>query len=289
MENESRQLWAKNADGAIIEIAPGAAEGLRVARPEGYHCLDPQCSVMLRPRGGQKVRDHFYHVSPVIHSGETWEHLLGKAMLHSWVQRSYPHLTATQEKTLRMVHGDSTSDLRRPDVLIEGEAGTTPLALEVEYKRYELEEWERKERDLRLNGVNSAWLFGLSKIRRGKQEDSIYLPQLMEQLVLRGEPKPLYILDPSQQRIGLFSTHERLTEDGYTDYGYSQYSPPVRQFSIEDLHLVPLEQCWFTDELQLRGPWDYEALAAEQADRAFSYHCVSMKAKQYFDSNGSNR
>lgn len=156
LDGETRQVWARDrASGDPVFIEEGTAATVRSRAKAEWECIVPGCDSPISTRGGTR-RDHFFHLTAVDHPGESLNHLAAKAMLAQWATGcTVGRAVVKEEQTVK-----NLDIYRRPDVLITRNGDGHRLALEVEYKWFSAEDWQRKQDDFDREGIACAWLLG---------------------------------------------------------------------------------------------------------------------------------
>ncbi|MBB1048362.1 hypothetical protein G6028_11290 [Dietzia cercidiphylli] len=229
-------MWARDrASGDPVFIEEGSAATVRSRAKAEWECIVPGCDAPISSRGGAR-RDHFFHLTAVDHPGESLNHLAAKAMLAQWATGcTVGRAVVREEQTVK------NRDLyRRPDVLITRNGDGHRLALEVEYKWFSAEDWQRKQDDFDREGIACAWLLGhtgiavdasAAKYSRGTP---VRVPPLAWVLAQSG--RDAVVVNPVTRQIGTLSGDPDLT----TRLGERWRNAYLGVDDLNSCHLDPL-------------------------------------------------
>lgn len=183
-------------DGAAGE--PGMREFVR----DELECMLPGCSdrslhLVNRHGGRRRQRDGFRHTSGTGgHSVESIFHAQGKLRVQQWLRDSRPDLRVELEAT-------TADGSRRADVLVTWPSGRM-VAIEIQYSALPINDWLRRHRSYRGQGITDVWLFGNKAVDldwRGHRDGRprIGLSPLLRTCV--DENVPIYWIDPVEGTV----------------------------------------------------------------------------------------
>ncbi|WP_161987453.1 competence protein CoiA family protein [Prescottella subtropica] len=200
--------------GEPVFIDNGTAAAVRDLARTSWSCLVPGCATPISTRGGSK-RDHFFHLGNYHHAAtpESQNHLAAKAMLAQWAAgQTVDRAVVVEEHAVK--NRDTNLD-RRPDVLVTRNSDSHRLALEVEYKQFPVESWQRKQQDFDDEGIACTWLLGHTRIRPVSRSDDaddtrgVTVPLLAKRIA--AVHRHVLVVNPVTREIGTLAGDPDLT------------------------------------------------------------------------------
>jgi hypothetical protein len=193
-------VWAfSRTVGRLVRIEPGMAPLLRRRCHFGElicpvaDCASPSFTTVVDHfRQGTSVPAGFRHVRrpQPSHEPESLLHIIGKLVVARWLAELGWSDIGVERK--------DTQSLRRPDVTAVSPTGER-VAVEVQYSQLTVEEWQRRDTDLRTAGWQVFWLWGRGP---GGSRRSASATRQIHRLLLGQDRRP-WRIDPEKSAFGI--------------------------------------------------------------------------------------